>query len=150
MNAAQKTFISSTNWTERIGPTAAIATIKKYQENNVSEHLISHGELVKSAWRRASKISNLEIKISGLSSLANFQFCREDNLEMQTAFTTLMLDEGFLAFRQFKPSYAHKIEHIEAYSEAIEKVFKLIANNDPKDLLKGPIAQTGFQRLTKE
>ena len=29
MDAANKTFISSTNWTERVGPTAAIATIKK-------------------------------------------------------------------------------------------------------------------------
>ena len=28
MESAQNTFISSTNWTERIGPTAAIATIK--------------------------------------------------------------------------------------------------------------------------
>ena len=29
MDAANKTFISSTNWTERVGPAAAIATIKK-------------------------------------------------------------------------------------------------------------------------
>lgn len=28
MNAAQKTWISSTFWTERIGPTAALATLK--------------------------------------------------------------------------------------------------------------------------
>ena len=30
MQASQKTFISSTNWTEKIGPTAALATLEKY------------------------------------------------------------------------------------------------------------------------
>ena len=30
MDAAQKTFISSTYWTERIGPAAALATIRKH------------------------------------------------------------------------------------------------------------------------
>ena len=30
MEASQKTFISSTNWTDRIGPVAALATIEKY------------------------------------------------------------------------------------------------------------------------
>ena len=32
MDAAQRTFISSTYWTERVGPAAAIATIKKFQK----------------------------------------------------------------------------------------------------------------------
>ena len=31
MEAAQKSFISSTYWTERVGPAAAIATIKKHK-----------------------------------------------------------------------------------------------------------------------
>ena len=33
MEAAQNTFISSTYWTERIGPVAALATIRKHQES---------------------------------------------------------------------------------------------------------------------
>ena len=34
MEAAQSTFISSTFWTERIGPTAALATLKLWKESN--------------------------------------------------------------------------------------------------------------------
>ena len=34
MEAAQSTFISSTFWTERIGPTAALATLKLWRESN--------------------------------------------------------------------------------------------------------------------
>ena len=40
MSAAQSTFISSTNWTERIGPVAAIASIEKYINENVANHII--------------------------------------------------------------------------------------------------------------
>ncbi|MGZ7068533.1 MAG: aminotransferase class III-fold pyridoxal phosphate-dependent enzyme [Methanobacterium sp.] len=35
MNASQDSFISSTYWTERIGPTASIATINKMKEKNM-------------------------------------------------------------------------------------------------------------------
>ena len=41
MSSAQNSFISSTNWTERIGPVAAIATIKKYISENVAGHIIT-------------------------------------------------------------------------------------------------------------
>ena len=37
MQAAQSTFISSTNWTERIGPVAALATIRKYRREKVGK-----------------------------------------------------------------------------------------------------------------
>ena len=35
MNQAQNTFISSTFWTERIGPSAAIETLKIMKEKKV-------------------------------------------------------------------------------------------------------------------
>ena len=44
MQAAQETFISSTYWTDRIGPVAALATIRKHRALNVSNRLISLGE----------------------------------------------------------------------------------------------------------
>lgn len=48
MQSAQKTFISSTNWTERIGPTAAIAMIKKHRRVNAGKYLVWLGEQVQS------------------------------------------------------------------------------------------------------
>ena len=46
MQAVQETFISSTYWTDRIGLVASIATIKKYKENKVEEHINRIGKLV--------------------------------------------------------------------------------------------------------
>src|SRR5712691_6565521 len=45
MEAAQSTFISSTNWTERVGTVAALATIRKFRRERVAAHLAQIGEL---------------------------------------------------------------------------------------------------------
>jgi len=50
MDAAQDSFISSTYWTERIGPTAAIATINKMRELKVQKRLIKIGKDIQEGW----------------------------------------------------------------------------------------------------
>lgn len=150
MQAAQRTFISSTNWTERIGPTAALATIRKYIRCRVDEHIISIGNSVKQVWKDAAERHDLKIKISGLPTLANFGFDSPHNQAMQTAFVVEMLDQGFLGFRQFKPSYAHADEDVTRYAQAVEAVFAKLAATDHTSLLNTPVAHAGFYRLTKE
>ncbi len=53
MDRAQDKFISSTYWTERIGSAAAIATIKKHREFDVSRHLSTTGERITEGWKEA-------------------------------------------------------------------------------------------------
>lgn len=150
MQAAQTTFISSTNWTERVGPTAALATIKKYIRCNAAEHIISIGNQTKRVWRDAAQKNGLNIKISGLPTLANFSFASEHNQILQTFYTTEMLGHGFLGFRQFKPSLAHTAADVDKYAVAVDAVFKKIATHDLHTLLSNPVAHSGFYRLTKE
>ena len=79
MESAQSTFISSTNWTDRIGPAAALATIKKYKKNKVNQKIISSGKKVKKIWIENAKSNSLNIKVSGLPSLASFTFDYKNN-----------------------------------------------------------------------
>ena len=150
MQAAQSTFISSTNWTERVGPAAALATIRKYQRCQVDRHIIAMGDQVKRAWRDAAAKHGLDIRISGLPTLPNFAFQSEHALPMQTFFTIEMLKHGFLGFRQFKPAYAHTAEDVDRYGSAVDAVFREIAERDSTLLLNTPVAHTGFFRLTRE
>ena len=150
MQAAQSTFISSTNWTERLGPTAALATIRKYQRCAVDQHIIAIGNQVKDVWRTAAQRHGLRIKVSGLPTLANFSFDSPHNQAMQTFFTIEMLQHGFLGFRQFKPAYAHSVADVQAYASAVDQVFAALAGRDPEQLLNTPPAHAGFHRLTKE
>ena len=46
MRASQDSFISSTNWTERVGPTAALAVLEKHERLDVSSRLMELGSQV--------------------------------------------------------------------------------------------------------
>lgn len=150
MQAAQTTFISSTNWTDRIGPTAALATLKKYQRESVEKSLIRTGNYVKNIWREAAKSQGLEIKVTGLPTLAAFSFVTPIQSELNTRFTIEMLRRGFLGFRQFKPSFAHDAHALDVYATAVDEVFAELASDAGCKKLDTPKQHSGFQRLTKE
>jgi len=150
MEAAQTTFISSTNWTERVGPVASLATIRKYLRLRVEKHLIETGNQVKQIWQDSAKNHGLEINITGLPSLATFGFKNSNAMALNTRFTIELLKRGFLGFRQFKSSFAHQQVDLAKYHKAVNEVFTIIAADPTGSELDTPIAQTGFQRLTKE
>jgi glutamate-1-semialdehyde 2,1-aminomutase len=150
MQAAQTTFISSTNWTDRVGPTAALATLKKYQQTQTDKHIINIGEQTKTIWRTSAETTGLSIDVTGLPSLAAFSFNNDAPQEYNTRFVTEMLKRGFLGFRQFKPSLAHGVDELSGYQDAITDVFELLSNIRKEDVLNTEIAHTGFKRLTRE
>jgi len=150
MQSAQTTFISSTNWTDRVGPAAALATIKKYKKTNTDKHIIDIGNRVKNFWETAAKKNKIKINVSGLSSLASFAFDSKNKNQYNTVFTIEMLKRGFLGFRQFKPSLSHTDKELKLYQQAVNDIFKLISlgtEHYETDFLNH---HEGFKRLTKE
>ena len=150
MQAAQSTFISSTNWTERIGPAAAIATIDKFVRYNVAEYIADIGNAVQKIWSDMAAKHGLDVHVSGIPTLGHFAFNDAFNRKKATFFTIKMLELGFLGFRQFKPSFAHTMADVTSYEKAVDAVFGEIAKKDPETLLETPMAHDGFYRLTKE
>jgi glutamate-1-semialdehyde 2,1-aminomutase len=152
MQAAQTTFISSTSWTERIGPVAALATIRKHRELDVASHLIATGERIQSGWQIAADGAGLKIHVSGIPPLSHVGFEYPNGQAIGTLFTQLMLERGFLAGKAFYASYAHQDVHIESYLEAVRDVFAILAaaveRNEVEKQLLGPVAHSGFHRLT--
>jgi glutamate-1-semialdehyde 2,1-aminomutase len=152
MAAAQETFISSTAWTERIGPAAALATIAKFRSHNVAAHLVRIGERVLAAWRAAAANAKLDIELSGIPPLAHFAFKVPEPMAARTLFTQLMLDRGYLARDAFYAMYAHTDAHVDGYAAACRDSFVEIAAairaNRVAQMLRGPVAHAGFQRLT--
>lgn len=152
MQAAEDSFISSTGWTERVGPVAALATIRKYRRCNISEHLAVIGKHIQAGWRRAADRHGLRVSVSGIPPMGHFSFEYENHQAIRTLFTQEMLHKGFLATNAFYASYAHQDHHVESYLEAVDKTFAFIAQaieaNAVERLLKGPIAASSFYRLT--
>jgi len=152
MESAQSTFISSTYWTERIGPVAALATIRKFRDHSVQNRLMVTGKKIQEGWRAAGRSQDLDLHISGIYPLSHFSFEHSDGKEMMTFFVQSMLEKGFLASGRFYATYAHNEEHVESYLNAVNDVFNTIRigvqNGSLKDQLKGPVAHSGFERLT--
>lgn len=152
MDTVQSTFISSTNWTERIGPTAALATIRKFQREPVVQHLIQIGTGVVDGWKSAAAKAGLKVHTSKIPTLNHFRFEHKEELAMHTLFTQLMLDRNILASSNFKPSYAHTAADVARYVSATTEVFAEIAAAAEKgtlhSMLQQPLQRRGFYRLT--
>lgn len=152
MEAAQLTFISSTFWTERIGLAAAVATIKKYQRENVSEHLNKIGKMVHDGWIELAAKHGMKLHVSDVYPILHFAFEYENSLVLKTLFTQEMLKKGFLASNVFYASFAHKENDVKNYLSAVDSVFEYISqaikNGNAELLLDGPVCHEGFQRLT--
>jgi glutamate-1-semialdehyde aminotransferase len=149
MEAAQDSFISSTFWTERIGPIAALATIRKHRDLNVPEHLVKVGKLVQQSWRDAALKYGLAVSVTGIPPLSHFSFDYPNGLAMRTLFTQIMLERGFLATGAFYAAYAHQESDVARYASVVDEAFGVIANtSEVEKLLKGPVAHAGFYRLS--
>lgn len=150
MQFAQEAFITSTNWTERVGNVAALAMINKFVKNDVSKHLVKIADMVWQGWEELAKKHNLKIHIGGFKPMIHFGF--EQNHSTNIAyFTQEMLKKGFLASGGFYSMYAHKEEHVRKYLNAVDEVFAdlsvLIKNNKVGEKLEGQVVQEGFGRI---
>jgi glutamate-1-semialdehyde 2,1-aminomutase len=152
MDHAQESFISSTMWTERIGPVAALATLEKIVREDVPAHLTAYGERINAGWRELSGRHGLSIHISGIPPLTHIAFETPLAAEAQTLYTQEMLAKGYLLGASIYTSLAYSDEIIDEFIADSDGVFALIgqalAAGDLAARLHGPVKHAGFKRLT--
>ena len=150
MNAAQDAFITSTNWTERTGPAAALAMINKFIRCDASKHMVAIATRVKEGWEEFAAKYGLEMHVGGIVPLLHFSFEKENSVN-KAFFIQEMLKRGFLASNAFYAMYAHSHEDIDKYLAACDEVFgmlaKLIAENKVAENLIGKPSSVGFARI---
>jgi glutamate-1-semialdehyde 2,1-aminomutase len=152
MEGAHRSFISSTYWTESIGPAAALAAVGKMRRLDIPAHVEKAGLRVMGAWRSGAEKRGLPLVVeNGYPCLAHFHFEHPAANEIRTLYTQLMLERGFLAGAQFYPALTHTDEILAGFERAADEVFAEIGESlergDWKKRLKGPAAHTGFARL---
>jgi len=151
MEAAQSTFISSTFWTERIGPAAALATLDVMEKERSWETITERGLLIRKGWQDLADKYQISINHWGLPALTGFSFTHENALAFQTLLTQEMLAKGYLARNGVYVCTDHTPEVIEQFFIVLDPIFALIKEcedgRDVKSLLKGPVCHDGFKRL---
>ncbi len=150
MSYAQDAFITSTAWTERVGPAAALAMIDKFVRVDASTHMLAVSDRVWEAWEKSAAKHGLEIHIGGFKPLIHFSFA-EDHAVRISYFTQEMLKRGFLASAGFYAMYAHSFEQVDRYAAAVDEVFaslaRLAAAGKVRESLEGEPAASGFGRI---
>ena len=152
MEAAQNSFISSTFWTERIGPTAAIKTLEEMEKIKSWEIITETGNYIRKNWEDLAKRNSIKIQISGLPALSSFSILSDDWIKYKTFITQEMLKVNILASNAVFVCTKHNKKILDLYFDKLDEIFNKIRKFENKNLnvdteLKGKICQTGFKRL---
>lgn len=152
MGGAHDSFISSTYWTDRLGPVAALATLEKMRHIDVPAHIDRIGRAIQGVWRKHAEPHHLPIVIEDCyPCFASFRFVHEQVDELRVMFIQQMLKRGFLATDHVYACLAHGDSHIGQYDQAVGEVFGEIGvalqHGDVVRRLTGPVAHKGFGRL---
>lgn len=151
MQAAQSTFISSTFWTERIGPTAALKTLEVMERIKPWEQITETGVKITAGWQTLAAKHGLSIATSGLPALTGFTFNSPNALSYKTLITQEMLGKGYLAGTCIYVCTEHTPELVAEFLKELDPLFGLVKEcedgRDVMTLLKGPVCHAGFKRL---
>lgn len=158
MENAQACFISSTNWTERIGPVAALATLNEMERLQSWDAIHKYGIYFREKVSQVAEENNYSVDFLGLKALTASQITSNeiDPCEIQvlrTLITKRLLEKGYLASNLFYTSLLHVELEVDLYTSMLGEVLNDI-NHDLKvgyglaELLDGAPAHLTFGRLT--
>ncbi len=151
MDAAEESFISSTNWTEGVGPTAGVATLREMQRLDVPAHVGRVGTMVRDGLNAIAKAANVPLQITGFPAQTYLGFSHPQADAVMTLMVLRMLEKGFLTGGAFYPTMAHDDYAVAAFLAAAEPVFgelgQAIRNDDVLTRVKGKVRHSGFRRL---
>ena len=128
INKAQKSFISSSNWSERVGFCAALKTIEIIEKKKIWKHLDIIGKQIREGWLKIFKKYNLKISVSNFLPLLTMKlnYGSKNNLIL-TYYTQEMLKKNFLVSSSIYISHTHSKKIVKRYLYESDKIFKKIS-----------------------
>jgi glutamate-1-semialdehyde aminotransferase len=151
MNYAKSSFISSTFWTERIGPAAALKTLEVMEKIKSWEIITSIGKKIKKSWLALEDQHKLKLEIEdGIDALPRFHFNSINNLIYKTFISQEFLKKNFLATNAIYACIEHNDILLNKYIDILNSIFLKIKRIDkeklsPESLLDGPVCQSGLR-----
>lgn len=151
MEAAQATFISSTFWSERIGPSAALKTLEVMEREVSWKRITEIGLTIRRRWQILADKHELKLDHWGLPALAGFTIKSSNSLAYKTLITQEMLKKGYFAGTSVYVCTEHTEKILDGFFGELDEVFRLIRECEEGrsvlDLLESPICHSGFKRL---
>jgi len=150
MDSMERSFVSSTFWTERIGSVAALASLDAMRAENAPQRVHDIGLNVRKNWIAIASSHGLTLTCNGLPAMSTYTLEGFIAAEVKTFITEKMLASGYLASTALYASLPHSPEILAAYYAELSQVFGELADLGPEGLsqiIGGKISASGFGRL---
>ena len=149
--SAKSSFISSTFWSENLGPVAAVETLNEMKKLKSWKIISRIGKDIKNFWTKMSKKYRIKIEITGIDSMPSFKFLSLNHEYYKNFITQEFLKKKILSSNVIYCCINHK-KFLNKYFFEFEKIFKKIKQfeNGEKSILseiKYPLPNSSFQRL---
>ena len=154
MEACNSTFISSTFWTERVGPTAALATLDQMEKYKSWKIISNIGKKIKKRWEKIATSNKISLDIKGIDAIPNFEFKSKNHLFYKTFITQEMLKKKILASNLIFCSVAHENNLLEKYFDILNDLFNKISKFDESyedfnKILETKVSFSGIRESSK-
>jgi glutamate-1-semialdehyde 2,1-aminomutase len=129
MAAADGSFISSSYWTDGVGPAAALAVLEKVERLGVQQIIWARGERLQNSLRAlAARHTACKLVVGGMPAIPTMVFdLGPDTPLAQTLYVRKMRERGFLVATYHYVMLAHDEARIEAMLHAAEETMGEIA-----------------------
>ncbi len=153
MEPAARMFISSSYWSDNVGLTAAITTIRELKRRNSEQFFEEYGEKVRAAMNEAIATAGLSGSCTGLHVNVNISLELPDpslGPAVSTLFVQEMARRGIHCHMGFKANMAHTDEDLQitarAATEALQVIKAGLDNGDVASLLVCDTKEDPFRR----
>ena len=153
MQAADTSFISSSYWTDGVGPAAALAVLEKVRRLRVHEVVWARGENLQIELKKiAARHTACRLVVGGMPAVTTMTFnLGEDAPLAQALYVRKMRERGFLVATYHYLMLAHDEQKIaqllRAADEAMGEIAAIIAAGNLAAASGVPRGQRGFARL---
>jgi glutamate-1-semialdehyde 2,1-aminomutase len=156
MEQASRMFISSTYWSDAIGLTAALTTIRELRRRNVAPQLQRFGTKLKASVDQAAQDAGFGAACTGLPIHPHIAFPADDaatkNL-MSTLYIQEMAKRGCHGYASFYLNAAQGDAEIEQTAVAAHETFGILREGAERgtlaSLLECELQQDAFRRLVR-
>ena len=157
MEPAARMFISSTYWSDLVGITAALTTLREVERRDVPGRLAAFGERLQSGMREVLDEVRVPVEIGGRPATPTFLFTEPDDPQETRKRSVLISQElakrGVLSSAAPHHSAAHSDADLsltlEAFREALVVARDAIDRHAVDDVLEASIEPEVFRRLVR-
>ena len=153
MQAADGSFISSSYWTDGVGPAAALAVLEKAQRLNVYEVVTQRGAALQAGLKGiAERHATCRLTVGGMPSTPTMNFdLGVDSPLALVLYVRKMRERGFLVASYYYVMLAHdeiKVQQLlSAADETMGEIAEIISRGSLAEEAGVPRGQRGFARL---